>query len=72
VTTFAGCEIHKAGSYTLTAVCSGLTNDVSAGVTITVGSAVKLGFTSSLSTVSSTPLCRPSPWSQSRTPAATR
>jgi signal peptidase I len=43
--TFAGCNIDKAGTYTLTATSSGLTSAVSAGVTITVGAAAKLGFT---------------------------
>jgi signal peptidase I len=45
VATFAGCKIDKIGTYTLTAVSSGLTNAVSASFTITVGPAVKLGFT---------------------------
>jgi hypothetical protein len=46
VSTFAGCNIDKAGTYTLTAASSGLTSAVSSSVTITVGSAAKLGTTS--------------------------
>lgn len=45
VATFVGCKVDKVGTYTLTAVSSGLTNAVSASFTITVGPAVKLGFT---------------------------
>jgi hypothetical protein len=45
VATFAGCRIDKAGTYTLTATASGLTSAVSTSLTITVGSATKLGFT---------------------------
>jgi hypothetical protein len=44
VATFAGCKIDKSGTYTLTAVSSGLTNAVSNSFTITVGPATKLGF----------------------------
>jgi signal peptidase I len=45
VATFAGCKVDKSGTYTLTAVSSGLTNAVSTSFTITVGAAIKLGFT---------------------------
>jgi signal peptidase I len=45
VATFAGCKVDKTGTYTLTAVSSGLTSAVSASFTITVGPAAKLGFT---------------------------
>jgi hypothetical protein len=45
VATFAGCRIDKNGTYTLTAVSSGLTNAVSASFTISVGPATKLAFT---------------------------
>jgi hypothetical protein len=47
VATFAGCKIDKAGTYTLTAAAGGLTNAVSANLTITVGSPAKLAFTTS-------------------------
>jgi hypothetical protein len=47
VASFAGCKIDKIGTYTLTAVSSGLTSGVSGSVTITVGAATKLGFTTS-------------------------
>ena len=47
VATFAGCRIDKAGTYTLTATGSGLTSAVSTSFTITVGSAMKLAFTTS-------------------------
>ena len=45
VATFAGCKVDKVGTYTLTAASGGLTSAVSASFTITVGPAVKLGFT---------------------------
>ena len=44
VATFAGCGIDKAGTYTLTA-SGALTAAVSNSLTITVGSATKLAFT---------------------------
>jgi hypothetical protein len=45
VATFAGCNIDKAGSYTLTATDGALTATTSGTLTITVGVATKLGFT---------------------------
>ncbi|MDQ1536234.1 MAG: trimeric autotransporter adhesin, partial [Actinomycetota bacterium] len=42
VVTFGGCKIDKAGTYTLTAASAGLTNAVSASLTITAGTATKL------------------------------
>ena len=48
--TFAGCNVDKPGTYTLTAASSGLTNAVSTSFTITVGLAAKLAFTTSPST----------------------
>jgi signal peptidase I len=42
---FAGCEIDKAGTYTLTATSSGLASAVSANLAITVGPASRLVFT---------------------------
>ena len=45
VATFAGCDIDKAGTYTLTASDGSLTHAVSTTVTITVGAAAKLRFT---------------------------
>jgi hypothetical protein len=47
VASFAGCKIDKIGTYTLTAASSGLTSAVGGSVTITVGAATKLGFTTS-------------------------
>ncbi len=47
VATFAGCRIDKKGTYTLTATATGLTGAVSAGLTITVGPATRLAFTTS-------------------------
>jgi signal peptidase I len=47
VATFAGCRVDKTGTYTLTAAGLGLSNAVSASLTITVGPAAKLGFTTS-------------------------
>ena len=47
VATFAGCKIDKAGTYTLSANSVTLTFATSASVTITVGSAAKLAFTTS-------------------------
>jgi hypothetical protein len=47
VATFAGCQIGKAGSYTLTAATTGLSSAVSASLTITAGPATKLAFTTS-------------------------
>ena len=45
VATFAGCKIDLANSYTLTATGTGLTSGVSNSITITVGAASKLAFT---------------------------
>ncbi len=46
VATFAGCNIvGKIGSYTLTAASSGLTSATSSALTITVGTATQLAFT---------------------------
>lgn len=45
--TFAGCSINKTGTYTLTAVSSGLTSAVSASFTISAGPANTLAFTAS-------------------------
>jgi hypothetical protein len=45
VATFAGCRIDRTGTFTLTAVSSGLTNAVSSSFTISVGPASKLAFT---------------------------
>jgi hypothetical protein len=48
VATFAGCEINTAGTnYTLTATDGTLTSAVTSTLTITVGPAAKVGFTSS-------------------------
>ena len=44
VATFTGCKIDKAGTYTLTATASGLTAALSPSLTITVGPANKLAF----------------------------
>ncbi|MEO5851133.1 MAG: hypothetical protein ABIQ15_01350 [Nocardioides sp.] len=45
VATFAGCKIDKAATYTLTATDGTLTSVTSTSLTITVGIAAKLGFT---------------------------
>ncbi|MBI4900405.1 MAG: S26 family signal peptidase [Actinobacteria bacterium] len=45
VAAFAGCKIDKAATYTLTATGTGLTSAVSGSLTITVGAAAKLAFT---------------------------
>ncbi len=46
VAAFAGCDITgKAGTYTLTAAATGLTSANSNNLTITVGPATQLGFT---------------------------
>jgi trimeric autotransporter adhesin len=45
VATFSSCKVDKAGTYTLTAIASGLTSAVSASFTIQVGPAAQLGFT---------------------------
>ncbi len=45
VAAFAGCRIDRSGTYTLTAVSSGLTTAVSTSFTISVGPATKLAFT---------------------------
>jgi hypothetical protein len=45
VATFAGCSIDLAGSYTLTASDAALATAVSSSLTITVGTASKLAFT---------------------------
>jgi trimeric autotransporter adhesin len=46
VATFSGCNIvGKTGSYTLTATSTGLTSATSSAITITVGSATQLVFT---------------------------
>ena len=46
VATFAGCQIvGKAGSYTLSAAATGLTGATSSSLTITVGAATQLVFT---------------------------
>jgi len=47
IATFTGCNIDRPGTYTLHAVDGGLTVATSADVVITVGSAAKLGFTTS-------------------------
>ena len=47
VATFTGCRINKAGTYTLTATASGFTSASSTSVTITVGAASQLAFTTS-------------------------
>lgn len=49
IATFAGCSIDKASAtpYTLTATSTGLTTAQSNGVTVSVGAAAKLGFTTS-------------------------
>ena len=44
VATFAGCKIDKAGTYTLTASATGLTS-ATQSLTVAVGTATKLGFT---------------------------
>ena len=57
VATFAGCKIDKAGSYTLTANSGTLTSATSSSLTISVGSAAKLGFlqpTANVSAISQT------------------
>ncbi len=46
VATFTGCQVDKAGSYTLTASGAGLTSATSSSLVISAGTAVKLGFTS--------------------------
>ncbi|HEY5013806.1 MAG TPA: hypothetical protein VIK61_14030, partial [Acidimicrobiia bacterium] len=45
VATFAGCKIDLIGTYTLTAADGSLTTAVSSSVTITLGQAAKLAFT---------------------------
>jgi hypothetical protein len=48
VDTFAGCEINLAGTgYTLTATSSGLSSAVGTAITINVGTAAQLAFTTS-------------------------
>lgn len=47
VATFAGCKIDKIGTYTLTASASGLTGAQSSSITVSVGAAAKLVFTTS-------------------------
>jgi hypothetical protein len=47
VAAFAGCSINRPGTYTLTAASGTLTSAVSTTVTITIGPAAKLGFTTS-------------------------
>src|SRR5450631_949258 len=47
VATFAGCAIDKAGTYTLTAAAGGLTNATSTSLTVSVGTATRLAFTTS-------------------------
>ncbi|MDI3213055.1 hypothetical protein [Arthrobacter sp. AL12] len=49
VATFAGCNIDKPGTYTLTATSGSLTAAVSTSFTITIGPASKLGFTTNSS-----------------------
>ncbi len=44
VATFVGCKIDKSGSYTLTALSGSLNTDTSAGFTVAVGAANKLGY----------------------------
>ncbi|MFZ5854603.1 MAG: hypothetical protein ACOYXS_08910 [Chloroflexota bacterium] len=44
VATFAGCKLDKAGTYTLSASAPGLTS-ATQSLTVTVGAATKLGFT---------------------------
>ncbi|MEO8261254.1 MAG: S26 family signal peptidase [Pseudolysinimonas sp.] len=51
--TFTGCDIGKAGTYTLRATASGLTAATSATFTITAGPASRLSFTSSPSSSTS-------------------
>ena len=43
--TFSGCQIDKAGSYTLTATSAGLTAARSNGINVTAGPAQRLAFT---------------------------
>ncbi|TFC13062.1 hypothetical protein E3O19_12760 [Cryobacterium algoritolerans] len=45
IATFTGCQVDKAGTYTLTATATGLTAATSSNVTIAAGPATKLGFT---------------------------
>jgi hypothetical protein len=47
VSAFSGCSINRPGTYTLTAASGSLTSAVSTTITITVGPAAKLGFTTS-------------------------
>ena len=47
VATFSGCRIDRAGSYTLTAMASGLTSAASSSFTISAGTAAKIVFTTS-------------------------
>ena len=44
VATFAGCNINRPGTYTLTATDGVLTSAASASITITLGPAAKVGF----------------------------
>ncbi len=45
IATFTGCKVDLAGAYTLTATAAGLTSATSNSFTVSVGTAVKLGFT---------------------------
>ena len=58
VATFAGCNVNKSGTYTLTATSGSLPSVVSTDFTITVGPASKLAFTTqpSSTAVSQVPL----------------
>ncbi|MBT2531025.1 hypothetical protein J7E83_02580 [Arthrobacter sp. ISL-48] len=47
VSAFSGCSINRPGTYTLTAASGSLTNAVSTSITVTIGPAAKLGFTTS-------------------------
>ncbi|WP_104195172.1 hypothetical protein [Cryobacterium sp. M25] len=45
IATFAGCQIDKAGSYTLTATSAGLADATSNGINVTAGPPKRLAFT---------------------------
>jgi hypothetical protein len=47
IATFGGCAIDKVGTYTLTATDGNLASALSTGITINVGAAAKLAFTTS-------------------------
>jgi hypothetical protein len=54
IATFAGCDIDKAGTYTITATSSGLTQVVSNNIVVSTGAAAKLAFTTAPSTPTGT------------------